>query len=85
MTNTTLSSSLYDTALLKKAVIESFYKLTPQQQWKNPVMFVVYLGSILTTILWLQAATGQGEESASFILNVTLWLRSKQSSSRIFA
>ena len=74
MTNTTLSSSLYDTALLKKAVIESFYKLTPQQQWKNPVMFVVYLGSILTTILWLQAATGQGEESASFILNVTLWL-----------
>ncbi len=34
-------------------------KLTPKQQWKNPVMFVVYLGSILTTVLWLQALGGR--------------------------
>jgi K+-transporting ATPase ATPase B chain len=37
-------------------------------------MFVVYLGSILTTVLWLQALDGQGEEPAGFILHVSLWL-----------
>ena len=37
-------------------------------------MFVVYIGSILTTILWLQALAGKGEAPAGFILAVTLWL-----------
>ena len=59
---------------LKKAFIDSFRRLTPRYQWRNPVMFVVYIGSILTTILWLQALTGKGEAPASFILAVTLWL-----------
>ena len=37
-------------------------------------MFVVYVGSILTTILWVQALTGHGEAPTGFILAVTLWL-----------
>ena len=37
-------------------------------------MFVVYIGSILTTILWFQALGGKGEAPAGFILAVTLWL-----------
>ena len=37
-------------------------------------MFVVYIGSILTTILWMQALAGKGEAPAGFILAVTLWL-----------
>jgi K+-transporting ATPase ATPase B chain len=37
-------------------------------------MFVVYIGSILTTILWFQAALGQGEAPSWFILNVAVWL-----------
>ena len=37
-------------------------------------MFVVYVGSILTTILWIQALGGHGEAPAGFILAVTLWL-----------
>src|SRR5208282_4352628 len=41
---------------------------------QNPVMFVVYVGSILTTVLWFQALAGRGEASAGFILAVTLWL-----------
>ena len=48
--------------------------MTPRYQWRNPVMFVVYVGSILTTILWLQALFGTGEAPAGFILAVTLWL-----------
>jgi K+-transporting ATPase ATPase B chain len=43
-------------------------------QWRNPVMFVVYIGSILTTLLWLQALQGQGEAPTGFILAITLWL-----------
>ncbi len=74
MTSTPISSSLFDRHILQQACLDAFAKLTPQQQWKNPVMFVVYLGSILTTVLWLQALKGQSEESASFILSITIWL-----------
>ena len=59
---------------MKTALIDSFRRLTPRYQWRNPVMFVVYIGSILTTILWLQALAGKGEAPAGFILAVTLWL-----------
>ncbi|HEV3239154.1 MAG TPA: potassium-transporting ATPase subunit KdpB [Casimicrobiaceae bacterium] len=60
--------------LLRGALIDSFRRLTPRYQWRNPVMFVVYIGSILTTILWFQALVGKGEAPAGFILAVTLWL-----------
>ncbi len=60
--------------LLKTALIDSFRRLTPRYQWRNPVMFVVYIGSILTTILWFQALAGKGEAPAGFILAVALWL-----------
>ena len=54
--------------------MDSFKKLDPQQQMKNPVMFVVEVGSILTTLLFIQALAGHGEAPAGFILAVTLWL-----------
>ncbi|HUI99005.1 MAG TPA: potassium-transporting ATPase subunit KdpB [Usitatibacter sp.] len=60
--------------IFRQALADSFVKLLPQHQWRNPVMFVVYLGSILTTILWIQALGGHGEAPAGFILAVTLWL-----------
>ena len=44
---------LMDPALVKPAVVAAFAKLDPRVQWRNPVMFVVYIGSILTTLLWL--------------------------------
>ncbi len=74
MTTKPVSTSLFDAEILQQAAIDSFLKLTPQQQWKNPVMFVVYLGSLLTTVLWFQALGGQGEEPSGFILAVTIWL-----------
>ncbi|HEX2828382.1 MAG TPA: potassium-transporting ATPase subunit KdpB [Burkholderiales bacterium] len=61
-------------SILQEALVESFVKLLPQHQWRNPVMFVVYIGSILTTILYAQALAGQGEAPAGFILAVTIWL-----------
>ena len=66
--------TLFDPALVKPAIVDSFKKLDPRLQWRNPVMFVVYVGSILTTVLWAQALGGQGEAPAGFILAVALWL-----------
>ncbi|QBJ80102.1 potassium-transporting ATPase subunit KdpB [Aquitalea sp. USM4] len=65
---------MFDPALIKPAIIDSFKKLSPRTQWRNPVMFVVYVGSILTTALWLQALFGKGEAAPGFILAITLWL-----------
>jgi K+-transporting ATPase ATPase B chain len=66
--------SLFAPELVKPAVVDSFRKLSPQVQWRNPVMFVVYVGSILTTALWLQSLGGKGEASSGFILGIALWL-----------
>jgi potassium-transporting ATPase ATP-binding subunit len=66
--------ALADAKAIQTALIDSVLKLAPQQQWRNPVMFVVYLGSILTTILWLCALNGVGNDSPLFIFSITVWL-----------
>jgi K+-transporting ATPase ATPase B chain len=66
--------TLFDPTLVKPAIGDSFRKLDPRVQWRNPVMFVVYIGSIITTLLWVQALGGKGEAPAGFILAVALWL-----------
>src|SRR5579863_1538420 len=66
--------SMFDRTLLWPAVVDAFGKLDPRVQWRNPVMFVVYIGSILTTTLWVQALGGHGEPPALFIFNIALWL-----------
>ncbi len=74
--NTTVKKPfvLLDAALLKPAIVASFTKLSPRVQWRNPVMFVVYIGSILTTLLGLQALQGQGPTSPGFIFSIAVWL-----------
>jgi len=66
--------TLFDAKLAVPAIADAFRKLNPVVQWRNPVMFVVYIGSLLTTLLWVQALGGEGEAPAGFILAVTLWL-----------
>ncbi len=66
--------SLFERDIVKQAVLDSFRKLSPRQQMKNPVMFVVWIGSVLTTALFFQALGGYGEAPTGFILAVTLWL-----------
>src|ERR1700720_2272579 len=68
------SRPLFDFAIAKPALVESFKKLDPRHQVRNPVMFVVEVGSVLTTGLWIQALGGHGEAPAGFILAVSLWL-----------
>lgn len=66
--------SIWDFNIIKVALVDAFLKLKPSTQIKNPVMFTVYVGSIITTILFLQSLLGKGEAPSLFILAVTLCL-----------
>ena len=54
--------------------LDACKKLDPRRQVRNPVMFTVYVGSILTTGLWMQALVGARRRRAFFIFNITIWL-----------
>ncbi len=60
--------------MVMRAVLDAFRKLNPLRQARNPVMFVTEMGSIFTTILWLQAIFGIGEARPGFIGTVAVWL-----------
>ena len=75
------SFSLFDPALLQPAIVAAFAKLNPRVQWRNPVMFVVFVGSILTTLLGFAALGGSGNTAANpagakpgFVFAIALWL-----------
>ncbi len=68
-----------DRSILVPAAIDSFRKLDPRVQVRNPVMFVVEIGAVITTVAWLiQVFGGQplggGHEAAWFTFTVTVWL-----------
>lgn len=67
-------TQLFDSKLVRQSTIDAIKKLTPQAQWCNPVMFVVYIGSIITTLLWIAMVAGYSEGNAWFSGMVTLWL-----------
>src|SRR5271154_1540326 len=71
---TTKARPLFDAAIVKRAMVDAVRKLDPRHQVRNPVMFVVEIGSIFTTCLFVQAAVGHGEESARFIFAIAAWL-----------
>src|ERR1700693_3809832 len=60
--------------LLGPALVETFKKLDPRIQARNPVMFVVYVGTIATALLLARALAGHGEAPTGFILAITVWL-----------
>lgn len=68
------SSPLFDSPIVRGAMIDSFRKLHPKHQIRNPVMFVVLVGAVLTLGLFLHAVDGQGEAPPLFILGISLWL-----------
>jgi len=62
---------LFDPPIVKRAIVDSLVKLNPRHQIRNPVMFVVFIGSILTTALII---VGEPGISKGFITGVSLWL-----------
>jgi K+-transporting ATPase ATPase B chain len=67
---------LFDPPIVRRAIVDSFTKLNPRHQVRNPVMFVVEVGSVLTTTLLIQAVVSpaDAEAPAGFILGIALWL-----------
>jgi K+-transporting ATPase ATPase B chain len=65
--------SLFDGKIVRRATIDALAKLNPRVMMRNPVMFVVEIGSVLTTLL-LIANTVQHQGHLSFDLQITLWL-----------
>ncbi|HEY2419254.1 MAG TPA: potassium-transporting ATPase subunit KdpB [Steroidobacteraceae bacterium] len=70
------SRPLFDPPLAKQAIKDSFVKLAPWVQWRNPVMFVVLVGSVLISALWLiQLGGGLAQEGRpGFVRAIALWL-----------
>ncbi len=66
--------SRLDLKIYRRALIDALIKLNPLWMARNPVMFVVEVGSVLTTILWIQALSGYGESKAAFIGAIAFWL-----------
>ena len=67
------SRPLFDPPIVKRAIRDSFVKLNPAHLVRNPVMFVVMIGSVLTTLVVIRdAVSGHGE--LGFSLQLTLWL-----------
>ena len=64
--------SLFDPAIIRRASVDAFRKLDPRLVAKNPVMFVVEVGSLITTLYWFKALATHKE--ALFVGQVTLWL-----------
>ncbi|MEY2936434.1 MAG: Potassium-transporting ATPase chain, partial [Pseudomonadota bacterium] len=66
---------LFEIGIVRPALVDAFKKLDPRRMVKNPVIFVVEVGSAFTTLLFLHAAfTGRGDAHPGFILAVALWL-----------
>ena len=71
--STTKNRSLWDLGIVKRAMLDAVVKLDPRLMWRNPVMFVVEVGSVLTTIQLVRGVmTGTGD--VSFELQIVLWL-----------
>lgn len=66
--------SIWDMEIIRLAIRNSFLKLNPFHQIRNPVMFTVYIGSLLTSVLFVLALFGDRQETPTFILSITFWL-----------
>ena len=67
-------NSLFNSKMIKRAMKDSFIKLNPKIQLQNPVMFIVYIASILTTVLYIFSLFGIKDNSPSFILFISILL-----------
>ncbi|HMK57199.1 MAG TPA: potassium-transporting ATPase subunit KdpB [Dissulfurispiraceae bacterium] len=74
MSNKNKKTSLFDPQIIRRALIDSLIKLNPMKQVRNPVMFVVEVGSVLTTLLFVRSLFAPGSESPGFILHIAIWL-----------
>lgn len=65
--------SIWHLSILKRALWEAFLKLSPLQQFRNPVIFCVYISAILTTVIFIKKNFHSVSQNG-FVLSITLWL-----------
>lgn len=68
------TANIFDPEIIKQACFDSLIKLDPRVQVRNPVMFVVEIASLLTTLIFIVSLFGEREANPSFILSISLWL-----------
>ncbi len=66
--------SLFDRAIITRAIGDSFVKLDPRWQARNPVMFIVEVGALVTTLFFVRDLLSRGGKDAGFDLAISLWL-----------
>src|SRR6201998_3964182 len=72
--------SLFQPEIVRQALVDSFVKLDPRVQIRNPVMFVVEIGAVITTVTWLiqvfggKALGGNDPAWYTFVISFWLWL-----------
>lgn len=66
--------ALFAPSLVRQALVEALKKLHPRSQWRNPVMFIVWAGSSLTSLLAIGMLFGMLSGSAGFTAAISLWL-----------
>ncbi len=64
---------LFDGPIVRRAIADSFRKLDPRHMVRNPVMFVVLVGSLLTTLVFVRDVAA-GHAGWGFTLQIALWL-----------
>jgi K+-transporting ATPase ATPase B chain len=69
----TRKRSLWDSKIVRRALVDALVKLSPRTMMKNPVMFVVEIGSVITTIYLIRDSLSH-RGSFQFDLQITLWL-----------
>jgi potassium-transporting ATPase ATP-binding subunit len=74
MSATAKARPLFDPPIVRRAILDSFKKLDPRRQLRNPVMFTVFVGSILTTGLGIHALFVHVQEDPRFIFAISAWL-----------
>src|SRR6188474_3707835 len=76
MTKATHKKAIWNAQIVKRAIVDSFIKLTPRKMMGNPVMFVVEVGSVLTTLQLVRGIMSPipGVTNTGFELQITLWL-----------
>jgi len=74
MSKTIQARPLFDPPIVRRALVDAVLKLDPRRQLRNPVMFTVLVGSVLTTGLGFHALLGDSPESPAFIFGISLWL-----------
>jgi K+-transporting ATPase ATPase B chain len=67
-------ASLFEPSIVRRAIIDAFLKLDPRQQIRNPVMFVVLVGSVWTTVLFFRDLPHATTATSVFVGLVAIWL-----------